>query len=161
MAHNVWSPKDVNIAWDVLGAITGFADDTFVVLSRNEDMTEEVVGADGKLATTRNADRTGTITVTLMQTAESNTLLSVLAHAQEKATKFLTGAITITDPSGSVLAVGTGAYLKAMPEVTLGSGQNAKEWMFYCEGLEYGTTAIPDSISSDLSAQIDNIKKLF
>jgi hypothetical protein len=159
MAHSVWSPKDVNIAWNVLGAITGFADDTFVVLSRNTDMTEETVGADGTLATTRNADRTGSIAITLMQTAESNILLSAVANAQEKATKFLTGALTITDPSGSVLAVATGAYLKAMPEVTLGSGQNSKEWMFFCEGLEY--TSVPEGISQELQQEIDRVKALF
>lgn len=153
MAHSVYSPKDVNISWNGI-TVTGYADDTFVVLNRNADLTDEMVGADGTLATTLVADRTGTITITLMQTAETNILLSAIAELQDSAevTSLLRSAITVSDPSGSALAVGSGAYIKAMPEVTLGSAQNAKEWVFYCEDLNY--ISVPETAGAAVTETV-------
>lgn len=134
-----YSPKDVNISFSGI-AITGFAPDSFIRLSRNSDMLGETVGAAGELSLTKIADRTGSIEIELMQTAESNLLLSTLALATENGGPITVGTLMIQDPSGSVMAVALNAYLKAYPDVELGADQNTKTWMFGCEDLEYSST---------------------
>ena len=48
------------------------APDTFISVSRDEDSFFKTVGADGTVARTRNANRSGTIEITLMQNSEVN-----------------------------------------------------------------------------------------
>lgn len=143
-----YSPKDVNISFNGI-AITGFAPDSFVRLRRNSALLGETVGAAGELSLTKIADRTGEIEIELMQTSESNLLLSALALATENGGPITVGVLMIQDPSGSVLAGALNAYLKALPEVDLGAEQNTKVWMFGCETLQY--TATPPGADSGIN----------
>lgn len=140
-----YSPKDVVCSWNGI-AITGFAPDSFLRLQRNSDLVTPVVGAGGDVALTRNADKTGTIEIELMQTAESNQYLNALYAKQENMELELDIAsnFIIYDPSGSVMATGVNAWLQALPDVELGANQNSKVWTFGCEKLEISTT-IPAS----------------
>lgn len=133
-----YSPKDVHISFDGV-SITGFAPDTFVSLRRNSPLLGETVGAAGELSLTKNADRTGEIEITLMQTASSNLILSGLALATENGGSITTGVLLILDPSGSVLATALNAYIKSFPDVELGAEQSPKTWTFGCEILEYSS----------------------
>lgn len=135
----VYSPKDVSISFNGI-AITGFAPDSFVRLRRNSALLSETVGAAGELSLTKIADRTGEVEIELLQTAESNLLLSAVALATENGGPVTVGVLMIQDPSGSVLATALNAYLKALPEIELGAEQNSKTWMFGCEILEYTST---------------------
>jgi hypothetical protein len=134
-----YSPKAVSIA--IAGIpITGFSPDSIIALSRNTDIVEEEVGAQGDLSLTQNADRTGEITISLMQTSPSNALLSLGAQSQENVyDNVLPFSITVLDPSGSVLAYASNCYYKSFPDVEVGASQSAREWMFGCETLTYGS----------------------
>lgn len=134
-----YSPKDVHISFDGV-AITGFAPDSFIRMRRNSDLLGETVGSAGELSLTKIADRTGEVEIELMQTAESNLLLSGVAHAIENGGPITVGVLMIQDPSGSVLGTALNAYIKSHPEVELGSDQNSKTWIFGCEVLEYTST---------------------
>ena len=65
-----YDPKKVNVI--VAGrAITGFASDGVVTLSKNEDSVTPSVGAKGDVAYSENANESGTIALTLMSTSSS------------------------------------------------------------------------------------------
>lgn len=65
-----YDPKKVNVI--VAGrAITGFASDGVVTLSKNEDSVTPSVGAKGDVAYSENANESGTIALTLMSTSYS------------------------------------------------------------------------------------------
>lgn len=134
-----YSPKDVKISFNGI-AITGYAPDSFVRLRRNSDILGETVGAAGELSLTKIADRTGEVEIELMQTSESNLLLSGIALLTENGGPITVGVLMIQDPSGSVLATALNAYIKSHPEVELGADQNSKTWTFGCEILEYSST---------------------
>jgi len=121
-------------------AITGFAPDSFVRLRRNSDLLGETVGAAGELSLTKIADRTGEIEIELMQTSQSNLLLSSVSILTENGGPVTVGVLMIQDPSGSVLATALNAYIKSLPEVELGAEQNSKTWTFGCEILQYTST---------------------
>jgi hypothetical protein len=138
---NSYSPKQVNVSWQGI-AIVGFAEDSMIRISRNEDVLMETVGARGELSLTHNANKTGEIEIELMQTSTSNLALSALLAATELGGDIPVGQLIIQDPSGSNFTVANNAYLKKAPEVELGKEQNSRVWTFGCETLLY--TSTPD-----------------
>ncbi len=75
--YQQYSPKDVVCSWNGI-AIEGFAPDSFLRLQRTSPLVTPVVGAGGQVALTRNADKTGTIEIELIQTSLSNQMLSAI-----------------------------------------------------------------------------------
>jgi hypothetical protein len=74
MSIVTYSPGEVALS---IGGnlITGFADGTFVVVEREVDAMTKVVGADGEVSRTQSANYSGTLTLTLKQTSDSNRVL--------------------------------------------------------------------------------------
>lgn len=143
--YQQYSPKDVVCSWNGI-AIEGFAPDSFLRLQRTSPLITPVVGAGGQVALTRNADKTGTIEIELMQTSLSNQMLSAIQAKQDnmELEEDISSNFVIYDPSGSVLATGINAWLQELPQIELGSDQNSKTWIFGCEKLDY-TSTIPAS----------------
>ncbi|URN71118.1 hypothetical protein ECOH1_00058 [Escherichia phage ECOH1] len=143
--YQQYSPKDVVCSWNGI-AIEGFAPDSFLRLQRTSPLITPVVGAGGQVALTRNADKTGTIEIELMQTSLSNQMLSAIQAKQDnmELEEDISSNFVIYDPSGSVLATGINAWLQELPQVELGRDQNSKTWIFGCEKLDY-TSTIPAS----------------
>lgn len=143
--YQQYSPKDVVCSWNGI-AIEGFAPDSFLRLQRTSPLVTLVVGAGGQVALTRNADKTGTIEIELMQTSLSNQMLSAIQAKQDnmELEEDISSNFVIYDPSGSVLATGINAWLQELPQIELGRDQNSKTWIFGCEKLDY-TSTIPAS----------------
>lgn len=143
--YQQYSPKDVVCSWNGI-AIEGFAPDSFLRLQRTSPLITPVVGAGGQVALTRNADKTGTIEIELMQTSLSNQMLSAIQAKQDnmELEEDISSNFIIYDPSGSVLATGINAWLQELPQIELGRDQNSKTWIFGCEKLDY-TSTIPAS----------------
>ena len=143
--YQQYSPKDVVCSWNGI-AIEGFAPDSFLRLQRTSPLVTPVVGAGGQVALTRNADKTGTIEIELMQTSLSNQMLSAIQAKQDnmELEEDISSNFVIYDPSGSVLAAGINAWLQELPQIELGRDQNSKTWIFGCEKLDY-TSTIPAS----------------
>lgn len=143
--YQQYSPKDVVCSWNGI-AIEGFAPDSFLRLQRTSPLITPVVGAGGQVALTRNADKTGTIEIELMQTSLSNQMLSAIQAKQDnmELEEDISSNFVIYDPSGSVLATGINAWLQELPQIELGRDQNSKTWIFGCERLDY-TSTIPAS----------------
>lgn len=123
--YQQYSPKDVVCSWNGI-AIEGFAPDSFLRLQRTSPLVTPVVGAGGQVALTRNADKTGTIEIELMQTSLSNQMLSAIQAKQDnmELEEDISSNFVIYDPSGSVLATGINAWLQELPQIELGRDQN-------------------------------------
>ena len=162
MALPIYSSKDVKVSW--AGApVTGLDTDTFITFSYNSDITSEKVGADGKVEISMSPDNTGTCTLTLLQESPANLMFGAAVNAI-KYGEFFQGSLTVTDPSGSVLAFMKNAHIKSSPEVTLGSETNAREWTFFVEDLVFASspseiaTKIADSDLDQIVGGVDTIK---
>jgi hypothetical protein len=130
-------PESTAINWGGID-FSGFAPDTYVTASRNSPNTTNSVGADGSVGITKNADKTGTIEVTLMQTSNTHRYLAAVQAGQDVGSAQLIRApMTIVDPSGGFIAVAEGVHIMTPPEVSLGSDQNPKTWTFFAERLIY------------------------
>lgn len=149
MALPVYSSKEVSVAWTGQ-KLDGLAPDSFVTFSLNSDITDEEVGADGQVNISRLPDGSGTCTISLQQNSTSNLILSGILAAQVGVTKaFVTGSLTVVDPSGSVLALMTGAHIKTAPENSLGSTATGvtRDWVFFCETMAF--TSLPEGVAED------------
>ena len=135
MAVNTYSPKKVSIS--VAGVnITGFAEDTFVLVDRAVEAFTKQVGADGEVARTASADRTGTITITLLQTSSSNDILAALQQTDEKT---LNGKfpVMVKDNNGTSVAAASTAWIDKMAPVEYGAETGEREWVIQCADLEH------------------------
>lgn len=153
-----YDPKEVTINWNGKSLASGLAPDSFVTVSRAEDSFSKTVGADGTVARTRIADRTGEVELTLMQNSPINAILSTLALADElsstgdvastvtgevaegasTATAGIAGVsnLTITDPSGGLIAQAKNAWIRKIPDQELGKEYGERTWTFDCENVE-------------------------
>lgn len=146
-----YSPNSVAMSWGNINFV-GFAEDTFVTVSRNSPNTSMSVGADGSVGLTKMADRTGTIEITLMQTSETHRYLGGIQNLQDFGERLFRANMTITDPSGGFICKALNVHLMEPPEVSLGSDQNEKTWTFYAEQLIFtdapaGFTRVAGEIS--------------
>lgn len=156
---NVYSPEDVVVNWAGAFEITGFAEGTMVEASRNSPRTQTVVGAKGDVGITRSADRTGSLTLTLLQNSPSNQMLSAIINAEDLSNSLLIrGDMTIKDPSGGTLCYANRCHIQEPASVTLGDGQNAKVWVFFVEDLRYAD--VPAGVYNKLTGVTDAVASM-
>lgn len=151
--QRTYSPKDVKISWGGW-PIEGYADGTFVEASRNSPNSESTVGAAGDVGITFNADKTGNVTITLMQTSDTNVFLSAVQLAQDKAGEIYRADMAITDKSGTFLGYVKAAHIVEPASLSLGDAQSPKVWTFYTENLDYADTIPSIGVSAGLAARI-------
>ena len=135
MAVALYSADQVNIVWGPI-KFDGFGPDTFVKVERNEDSFTPKVGADGEVARTRNLNRTGKVTVTLMQTSSTNPLLQAAIIADEAtANGVAIFPLMVKDNSGNALWSAKEAWL-TRPASTEGAREvGTREWVLECAQL--------------------------
>lgn len=132
-----YSPKKVVVSYK--GQIlSGFADGTFVKVERASASFAKTVGADGEVARTASADRSGKVTVTLLQSSISNDLLSQNLNTDEL-TNLNTGPLMIKDTSGTTLVLASEAWIMGQPAPELGKELGSREWVFETGNLEMFT----------------------
>jgi len=144
----VYSASQVSLAWGFVN-FEGFSGDNIVSVEYNSDMTSEVVSCDGKLATSISPDRTGTVTVELMQSSSTHHQLTGILASQDARGDLTRSDFVISDPSGGAGYIARNAYIKKAPTMGLGVEQQTREWTFYAERIE--PLNAPRGISSSSS----------
>ena len=154
MSLPVYNSREVQCSWNGV-ALTGLAPDSFITFSRESDLTEVEVGADGQANISRLPNRTGTCTISLQQNSPGNIILSGVMLEQEANSTLFVGSLTIADPSGATLALLTGVHLQVAPEVSLGSSANGatRDWVFWCEGMKF--TSAPEGLAQSIADNAD------
>lgn len=133
MAFHTYDPAKNNLSF-AGQIITGVAPDTFITVERNEDSYTLVVGAGGEAARSQNRNRSGTVTVTLMATSQSNDILTAIALADEIAGTGV-GPIFVKEVGGTTMAMGANAWIKKMPSIERAKEVGTVEWVFEVESL--------------------------
>lgn len=139
--YSTYDPKEVVIAWNGIPINSGIAPDTFLSIIRSEDAFTKKVGANGKVVRTRNADKTGEVEITLMQNSPVNTLLAAAAIADEEAGTDIVSTITVSDPSGSLLAMAEQAWIRKIPDQELAKEYGERTWQFDAGEIRIISTA--------------------
>ena len=134
MATKLYDPDKVVVTFGP-AVVSGIAAGTFVSVERNEDAFTVTVGADGETARTRNNNRSGTITITLLQTSSSNDMLSSFAQLDEKSA---TGVLplVVKDLLGNTLCVAPNAWVKKIANAEFGKEHGDREWVLESDLIE-------------------------
>lgn len=124
---STYDPRQVNA---VAGGsiIQGYAPDTFVEVTRNNDMWMRVTGCDGTTARAKSNDFTGRITLTLMHTSPSNDVLSALAAADELSNAG-TFPFALRDANGRTIITALTAWIVKPADVTFGASVGTRQWV--------------------------------
>jgi len=128
MSITTYSSKKVSIT--VAGQpITGVAEDSFVICEFTSDAFTKKTGADGEVTRSANPDQSGTVTIKLMASSESNAYLSALALA-DKNTLLGTVPVMIKDNNGTDLVEGNECWITKQPKQEYGKEVGDREWKF-------------------------------
>ena len=155
MALPTYSSRRVAVAWSGVN-LSGLAPDSFVTFSRTGPITDTESGADGQVSISYLPDETGTCTIQTQQNGSANWILSGVLAAQEEARVPIIGSLTVTDPSGSVIAIMTNCHIQESPEISLGSTAtgNSFSWTFFCERIRFLSSPEPVPGLEDDAARI-------
>lgn len=110
-----YDPKKVNVAVD--GAIiTGYASDSMITATKNEDAVTTEVGCKGDVVYSENANESGTITTTLQGTSSSLPRLRSLASSRKQI------SVTVSDANDSddISITAQKCRVVKMPDVSRG-----------------------------------------
>jgi hypothetical protein len=106
-----------------------YADGEFVKLERDTDKFTDVSGTGGGVARARQADDRATFTLTLLQTAKMNDVLSVLYNLDANSDgEAGIGPFLLKDRGGRSLYAGAQCWIARDPDVTLDKGVTARVW---------------------------------
>ena len=119
--------------------MSGFdeGDDVIMIGFDNDHWTTQV-GADGEVTRSKGNNHTGTLTIKLKQTSESNDILNGFYQSDRLANsgKF---PILIKDNSGSSLYIAEEAWIKKAPGAGFGANAGAREWVISIANLVANT----------------------
>jgi hypothetical protein len=115
--------------------LSGYADGTFITAERNEDAFMLMVGADGETLRARNRNRSGKITLTLMQSSTSNDLLSNAAIDDELGVPGAIGPLFIKDGNGRTLIRCQTAWVSKLANAEFAKEGTPREWVLETDNL--------------------------
>ena len=124
---NTYSPKDVILS---IGGyqLTGWQS---INITRSAKSFQVIRGIRGKNTRVSNKDTSATITISLLQTSQSNDVLSTILIADEENSTARI-ALTLKDKSGSSVFSSNDAFITGFP-VTPFSGQfEYRNWEIFC-----------------------------
>lgn len=117
--------------------VKDFAEDTFISIQPNSKNFRQVRGIRGKSTTVKTRDRSGIISIRILQTSVENELLTKISRLDEaNQTGLLT--ITIRDTSGQSVYQFQGCRLEGSPTVEFTGSTQAREWnILYDRAVDY------------------------
>lgn len=107
--------------------MTGFAEDSFISIAPNADMSTIQVGADGEVARSLGTNRTCTVTLSLQQTSPSNDVLSALIDV-DAVTGGVLFPVTVQDLLGRSIFVASQGWISRRPTIAFGREAGNREW---------------------------------
>ena len=115
--------------------IEGYADGTFITVSRNNQMWTLHSGASGETARSKSNDLSGTVEIVLMQTSVSNDVLSAKVKADELTNggKFILG---IDDEHGKTVIGALEAWVQQQPSSEFAKELSDRTWIIETGNLQ-------------------------
>lgn len=132
---NLFTYDPKNVALIVGGnIINGFSDATFIVAERNEQAFNLKVGVDGEGTRAKTNNKSGKVTITLMQSSASNDVLSALAAADELSNA---GAVPLLlkDNSGRTLISSLTSWVQKYPNSEFAKETSTRVWVMETDEL--------------------------
>ncbi len=128
-AFYVYDPNEMTIVVAGIPIEGGFADGAFIEVVQEADDFIEVVGADGDVTRSKTNDRRATITITLMQSAEANALLSALSTLDVNTSNGAgVGPMLIKDNQGTSKFTAEKSWISKPPDAAFDKTAGPRAW---------------------------------
>lgn len=114
--------------------LSGVADGTFVTVEQNEDTFAVTVGSGGDAVRTANNNSSGRVTLTLLQSSESNDALSAV-HNADKLSGDGVGALMVKDNSGRTIVTAAKAWIVKPANSEFAREASNREWIFESDNI--------------------------
>lgn len=129
-------------------------------IARRVKTFQPIYGIRGKNTRVKNLDTSATITLPIIQTSQSNDVLSdILALDSVRRTGRLT--IMLKDGSGQSVFSSAEAYIDGFPETGFTGDISFRVWQIVCQSTDSyhigGNAAAQDSLLNDLLGQVGRI----
>jgi len=128
MPVKTYDPKGVVVTVGGI-PISGYADGTFINISRQNDAYSSVAGADGEVSRAKSNDKRGELVLTLLQTSLSNDVLSGIAQLDERSNSGVV-PIMVKDMSGLTTFFSGSGWIRKVPDSEFGKEISNREWAF-------------------------------
>jgi hypothetical protein len=133
MSISTIDPKQSIFTYDKR-EIIGYADGTHITIAYNADFFTPLVGNTGEQARVASHNHSATITLTLLQSSESNDFLSDNLNT-DKSTKQNIVTCSFKDFLGNTQLDGSGAYIIKPADVVYSNNVEARVWSIYVADL--------------------------
>nr|MDO8118665.1 DUF3277 family protein [Candidatus Sigynarchaeota archaeon] len=115
--------------------IQGFADGSMITVERNEQAYNLYIGSDGEGARSKSNNKSAVITIRLMQTSDSNDVITAFAKADE-ITNSGSVPFMVKDGNGRTLLIAENAWVQKLPSVEFGKEALEREWKLESDSVE-------------------------
>ena len=131
-----YNPKNVSV---IVGGHTvqGYAEGAFVKFAQNEDTYNLTKGSDGEGARAQSSDDSGRMTIMLMQTSESNDVLSALHNAGSQV------PCLIRDFNGTTLVSCVTGWVIRNPDIEFSNEITTREFIIESDAWDVLVGGIP------------------
>jgi hypothetical protein len=124
-----YSPSDVSITVAGLYSVTGFAEGTFVRISKDTQQATTVRAMDGTMSRIKSPDTGWKVEITLAQSSSGNDILSMLWNI-DKVTGMGKFPLFIKDGSGSTMFTAGTAWVEEIPDIVFSNQMETRTWKF-------------------------------
>lgn len=126
----VYDPDQISIAAIGIPIVGGFAEGSMVDIEMDEDYFVEVVGTGGDVTRSKKLNRMGTITVRLLQSADSNNAFSALLNLDAASPNGAgIGPTEVKDLAGTSLYYFDKSWIAGPPKkVSFDAQDTVREW---------------------------------
>lgn len=157
-----YSSKDFSISWLGIDFTSGLAADSFITITPNSARTETETGAGNNHSTSKLADNSGIVTVSLQQQSEINCALIKLQREEDLENTIYRGDMQLRTQGGVVVYQLVDCHMQSRPEAAYGmsASGSTRDWEFYCAELVPVVDLNELGFSVTLQAQIDDLVAL-
>lgn len=128
MSVKTYAPGQIKIVMGAV-ALSGLAEDTFVTVAEIGEGITSVSGADGEVARSMSRDSRLRITVSLMQTSDSNALLTAMHQADKASDGQGALPVAVTDLRGKSLHAADSAWIVKTPDAGYAAKTGNRDWV--------------------------------
>ena len=139
MALKIYDPDQVSCSFAGIPIFQTehTADGEFLSVAMESDAFNDVVGSNGGGTRPKSNDQRATVTIKLMQSSETNALLSAIHNADLAAPNGAgVGALLIRDRNGTTLLESTAAWIVKAPDISMDRQATTREWVIKCASLK-------------------------
>lgn len=145
-----YSPSDVSITVAGLYSVTGFAEGTFIRITKDTQQITTIRAMDGSMSRIKSPDTGWKIEITLAQSSTANDIFSVFWNT-DKVTGLGKFPLFIKDGSGSTMFMAATAWIEELPEIVFSNQMETRTWRFGATDVLVNIGGNADS-GSDLSS---------